>query len=60
MLKSTSTNQHGGKRTGAGRPMIGSTKLPTHSLRCTDEEYAAIKEFLAQRRSIKAPAEGEK
>ena len=53
----------GGKRPGAGRhpvPLTEKKTKPNHTVRCTNEEYAAIKEFLAQRRSKKAPAEGEK
>lgn len=44
---------HGGKRERAGRPLILSTPLPTKAIRCTDEEYQLLKEYLKTLRSGK-------
>lgn len=43
------SNQHGGKRPGAGRPATG--RKPTRSIRMTDKEYELVKKFLAELRS---------
>jgi hypothetical protein len=41
----------GGKREGAGRKTILSIPLPNHTIRCNDEEYEKVKEFLKQLRN---------
>lgn len=43
----------GGKRTGSGRKLIGSDPLPSKTIRCTDQEYAQIKEYIKKLRSEK-------
>ena len=43
------SDQHGGKRPGAGRPATGS--MPTRAIRMTDKEYELVKQFLADLRS---------
>ena len=44
---------HGGKRAGAGRPLILSSPLPTRAIRCTEDEYQLIKEYIKTLRSGK-------
>ena len=46
-----SSNQHGGKREGAGRKSIPSP-LPVKTIRCTDTEHQLIKEYLKKLRSV--------
>ena len=43
----------GGARQGAGRPTILSAPLPTRAIRCTEDEYKLIKEYLKTLRSGK-------
>lgn len=51
MQKENKTSGRGGRREGSGRPMIGDKLLKTKSIRCTDDEYQKIKEFLKQLRA---------
>ena len=47
----------GGNRPGAGRPATGA--MPTRAIRCTDEEYQRIKEYLKKvREGSKMQANG--
>jgi hypothetical protein len=43
----------GGKREGAGRKLILSAPLKSKTIRCTDDEYAKLKEYLKLIRSGK-------